>query len=68
MNISVKIHELQRQVSQLSRKAKTAHHLHTKARYLAVAAAKRQHLRDLSKIAQLLHLQLNEKTRHGEAA
>ncbi|GAA4434711.1 hypothetical protein GCM10023188_25990 [Pontibacter saemangeumensis] len=68
MNISVKIHELQRQVTQLSRKARTARHPHTKARHLAVAAAKRQHLRDLSKLVQLLHSQPTEKTSHAEAA
>jgi len=68
MNITLKLHELQRQVAQLSRKAKAARHPHTRARHLAVAAAKRQHLRDLQRMEQLLHSQRTEMTSHAEAA
>lgn len=68
MNLTLKIHELQRQAAQLSRKAQTARHPHTKARHLAVAAAKRQHLRDLQKLAQLLQSQPPENSSHAEAA
>ncbi|PRY10306.1 hypothetical protein CLV24_11434 [Pontibacter ummariensis] len=50
MNMTTKIHELQRQITLLSKRARTARYQHTKDKYLAVAAAKRQHLRDLIKL------------------
>ncbi|MEJ8803154.1 hypothetical protein [Pontibacter sp. H249] len=52
-DITTKIHELKRQVNLLTRKATSAKVKHTQDKYLAVAAAKRQHLRDLNQLKVL---------------
>ena len=54
MDLTKKINELQRQVALFSRKAQGAKVKHTKDKYLAIASAKRQHLRDLKQLKETI--------------